>query len=282
MKTDTIFYQLFQTYPQTFFEIINSPPETVNFYQFSSVEVKQLAFRIDGVFLPNDITQPIYFLEVQFQSDRNFYGRFFSEIFLYLSKTELMNNWYGVIIYPHRGVDTGEIYRYEELLNSGRVSRIYLNELGNKGQSSIGLATIQLVIEQENQAIEQGRELIERVRQELENEQKREELLKLIETILIYKLPKMNRQEIEAMFSLSDLKNTKVYQEALQEGEKRGEQIGEKRGEQRGEKRGEQKGRIAAKLEAVPQLLALGLSVEQIANALNLAVEQVEEISQQN
>jgi predicted transposase YdaD len=30
----------------------------------------------------------------------------------------------------------------------------------------------------------------------------------------------MNRQEIEAMFSLSDLKNTKVYQEALQEGEK--------------------------------------------------------------
>jgi predicted transposase YdaD len=29
-------------------------------------------------------------------------------------------------------------------------------------------------------------------------------------------------------------------------------------------------------------LLALGLSVEQIANALNLAVEQVEEISQQN
>jgi predicted transposase YdaD len=62
----------------------------------------------------------------------------------------------GSIIYPHRGVDTGEIYRYEELLNSGRVSRIYLNELGNKGQSSIGLATIQLVIEQENQAIEQG------------------------------------------------------------------------------------------------------------------------------
>jgi len=29
----------------------------------------------------------------------------------------------------------------------------------------------------------------------------------------------MNRQEIEAMFSLSDLRETKVYQEALEEGE---------------------------------------------------------------
>ncbi|GBF79155.1 Rpn family recombination-promoting nuclease/putative transposase [Aphanothece sacrum] len=268
MKTDTIFYQLFQTFPHIFFELINYPPETANLYQFSSVEVKQLSFRIDGVFLPNDVSQPIYFLEVQFQSDVNFYGRFFSEIFLYLSKSELRNNWYGVIICPHRGVDMGETSRYEELLNSGRVSRFYLNELVNQGQSSVGLATIQLVIEDENKAIEQGRELIERVRQEFENEQKREELLKLIETILIYKLPRMKRQEIEAMFSLSDLKNTKVYQEALEEGEKIGEQ------------KGEQKGRIAAKVEAVPQLLALGLSVEQIASALNLTVEQVKKTAQ--
>ncbi|GBF79157.1 hypothetical protein AsFPU1_0549 [Aphanothece sacrum FPU1] len=114
---------MFQTFPQTFVELINYPPETANLYQFSSVEVKQLAFRIDGVFLPNALSQPIYFLEVQFQSDVNFYSRFFSEIFLYLSKSELRNNWYGVIIYPHRGVDTGETSRYEELLNSGRGDR---------------------------------------------------------------------------------------------------------------------------------------------------------------
>jgi predicted transposase YdaD len=46
------------------------------------------AFRIDGVFLPNitDPSIPIYFCEVQFQDDQNFYGRFFAEIFLYLVK----------------------------------------------------------------------------------------------------------------------------------------------------------------------------------------------------
>ena len=93
MKTDTIFYRLFQSFPSFFFELINHPPEEASNYDFSSVEVKQLAFRIDGVFLPKTKTDPIYFLEVQFQKDVNFYARFVSEIFLYLSKTPLQLNF---------------------------------------------------------------------------------------------------------------------------------------------------------------------------------------------
>jgi predicted transposase/invertase (TIGR01784 family) len=73
VKTDTIFYRLFQSFPSIFFELINQPPETANTYQFSSVEVKQLAFRIDGVFLPkSNPSSPIYFVEVQFQPDKKF------------------------------------------------------------------------------------------------------------------------------------------------------------------------------------------------------------------
>ncbi len=85
VKTDTIFYRLFQSFPNIFFELINLPPETANIYEFSSVEVKQLAFRIDGVFLPksNTVSSPIYFVEVQFQTDKKFYSRLFAEIFLY-------------------------------------------------------------------------------------------------------------------------------------------------------------------------------------------------------
>ncbi|MCA2733655.1 MULTISPECIES: DUF2887 domain-containing protein, partial [unclassified Microcystis] len=52
MKTDTIFYQLFQSFPSIFFELIELPINEANNYRFDSVEVKQLSFRLDGVFLP--------------------------------------------------------------------------------------------------------------------------------------------------------------------------------------------------------------------------------------
>ena len=67
------------------------------------------------------------------------------------------------------------------------------------------------------------------------------------------------------MFDLSELKQTRVYQE----------------GKEEGEQEGEQKGRVKAKLEAIPKLLVLGLSVEQIAQALDLDVAQVEQAAEQ-
>ncbi|OWY68021.1 hypothetical protein B7486_28610 [cyanobacterium TDX16] len=48
-----------------FFELIDSPPETAENYQFASVELKQIAFWIDGVFQPiQENENPIYFVEV--------------------------------------------------------------------------------------------------------------------------------------------------------------------------------------------------------------------------
>ncbi|MFB2839438.1 Rpn family recombination-promoting nuclease/putative transposase, partial [Floridanema evergladense] len=109
MKTDSLFYRLFQTFPSIFFELINRPPEEANNYQFSSVEIKQTAFRIDGVFLPaSGEENPIYFLEVQFQPDSEFYSRFFAEIFLYLRQNKPENDWRAVVLYPNQSTDTGD------------------------------------------------------------------------------------------------------------------------------------------------------------------------------
>ncbi len=51
---DTIFYQLFQSFPSIFFELIQFHITEANNYRFDSVEVKQLSFRLDGVFLPQN------------------------------------------------------------------------------------------------------------------------------------------------------------------------------------------------------------------------------------
>ncbi|MGK7940270.1 MAG: Rpn family recombination-promoting nuclease/putative transposase [Crocosphaera sp.] len=268
MKTDTIFYRLFQSFPSIFFELIQVPITQADNYRFDSVEVKQLAFRIDGVFLPqNDNPEtPIYFCEVQFQKDDSFYGRFFAEIFLYLSKTELTNNWQGVIIYPSRQIETNKIQRYQEVLNSPRITRIYLDELGNLNQTSIGLATVKLITLPEPETIENTRQLIQRVKEELTPDKKPQELLQLIETILVYKLPRLSRQEVEAMFSLDELKQTQYFQDVREEGRLEGIQEGIEEGE------------LRAKISSVPSLLALGLTVEQVAEALKLDVEQVRQI----
>jgi predicted transposase/invertase (TIGR01784 family) len=80
----------------------------------------------------------------------------------------------------------------------------------------------------------------------------------------------MSREEIEAMFSISDLKQTKVYQEALEEGKEEGREEGIEIGQQQGE--------LRAKLDSIPRLNALGLTAEQIATALDLDVERVREV----
>lgn len=107
MQTDKIFYSLFQAFPSIFFTIIGETTVNANAYEFVSVELKDTSFRIDGVFIPTNqsTNQPLYFAEVQFQIDTNFYRRFFAEIFLYLRQNPSVNFWRAVVIYPQRNLD---------------------------------------------------------------------------------------------------------------------------------------------------------------------------------
>jgi predicted transposase/invertase (TIGR01784 family) len=256
VKTDIIFYRLFQEFPDIFFELIGNSPETEANYQFSSVEVKQTALRIDGVFLPETEESPIYFVEVQFQADSEIYSRLFTEINLYLRQNQPENDWLAVVIYPSRNIDTAKTIHYRESFASGRVTRIYLDELGEIASLPIGIATIRLVIENEDKAIQEAKELITRTNQEIDSAQKQQQFLQLIETILVYKFPSMDIEEIQEMFGLSELKQTRVYQQAFAEGEQKG------------------------KLLAVPPMLAAGLSLEQIAQALGLTLDEVRQAVQ--
>lgn len=266
MKTDSIFYRLFQEIPSIFFELIGNSPQLAELYQFSSIEVKQTAFRIDGVFLPHQsIDNPIYFLEVQFQLDDDLYDRLFSEIFLYIRQNKPKNNWNAVVIYPSRSIDTRDIQHYQEFFSSQRVRIIYLDELGDITSLPIGIATIKLIVTKEDNAITQARELITRTKQEVDS-QLQQQVLQIIETILIYKFPRMNREDIEAMFGLSELKQTRFYQEAKEEGRQEGREEGRQEGERK------------AKLELILRLIESGFTKEQIAKALNFSLEEVKQI----
>ena len=66
MKTDSLFYRLFQLRPQWVFELAGLPIPDMT-YTLRAEEVKQTAFRLDGVLWP-DMAQgeaPLVFVEAQ-------------------------------------------------------------------------------------------------------------------------------------------------------------------------------------------------------------------------
>jgi predicted transposase/invertase (TIGR01784 family) len=275
VKTDTIFYSLFQAFPSIFFELIDRSPTEATTYEFTSGEIKQLAFRLDGLFLPktNNPEQPLYVVEVQFQPDEDLYYRLFGELFLFLRQYKPPHPWRIVVIYPSRSVEIEQTLQFGELLTLNRVRRIYLDELGEAAESSLGVGVVKLVIEPEQTAGELARRLIEQARQQLTDETTQRDLINLIETIIVYKLPQKSREEIEAMLGLSELKQTKVYQEALEEGK----QLGVEEGKQLGVEEGKEQ----AKLEAIPRMLQFGLSQDAIAQILDLPLEVVQQVATQ-
>lgn len=262
MKTDSIFYQLFQAAPSAFFELIGNTDPRTSTYGFGSQEVKQANFTIDGIFLPpTRMSQfPIYFVEAQGYRDKkgeNFYYRFFGEIHLYLKDYQPSNDWRGVVIFTEKRFDPGLPPHYAEYENSPRVQRIYLNKLPPElGDRSSGLGILQLIGTTQKQAPAKGRALIERTQQELTDAIVQRNFIELVETIFVYKFPKLSSQEIGKMLGLSELKQTRVYQEAQEE--KQDEML----------------------RMTVPLLIERGMTVEEIAQHYKLPIESVQRFAQ--
>ncbi|NEP78466.1 MAG: DUF2887 domain-containing protein, partial [Okeania sp. SIO3B3] len=135
--------------------------------------------------------------------------------------------------------------------DSPLVKRIYLNELEVSETTPLGVQIVQLVVARKKQFLERVTVLINRVKQQFTEENERLQLLNLLSVIVLEKLPEMSRQELEAMFSMNDLKKTRFAQELMAEAE------------------------IQGKLKVVPRLLAKNFSVEEIAEILELEIEQV-------
>uniref|UniRef100_B8HN52 DUF4351 domain-containing protein n=1 Tax=Cyanothece sp. (strain PCC 7425 / ATCC 29141) TaxID=395961 RepID=B8HN52_CYAP4 len=141
MKTDSLWYYLFQTAPALFFDLIGQTSLAAVGYEFRSVELKQTAFRVDGVFLP-------------------------------------------------------------------------------PAESSVSIALMQLMIQPPQQASESAVELLQ---QTPPVGLSPAALTELIETIMVYKFPQLSRQEIAIMLGISELRQTRVFQEGLEQGLEQGE-----------------------------------------------------------
>jgi predicted transposase/invertase (TIGR01784 family) len=220
MRRDSIFYRLFQQSPPLLFQLLDSVPEQAENYRFDSVAVKEPTFTIDGVFLPPESETPgvVYFCEVQLQKDEVLYERLFGESFLYFYRNRAyFFDWQAVVIYPSRSTEQRQTAPYEDLLNSRRVHRIYLDELGNIQDSPLEIALMLLTMADETDAPTAAKSLLTRTQQEVTDSQLNSAIIEMIKTIMIYKFTNLSRDEVEAMLDIT-IQETRIYRDAKQEG----------------------------------------------------------------
>jgi predicted transposase/invertase (TIGR01784 family) len=212
MRRDTIFYQLFQQSPTLLFELLAQPPARQDEYTFDSVEVKETSFRMDGVFVPPNSDGIVYFCEVQFQADELLYERMLSEISIYTYRhRNLFADWRAVAIYPSRSLEQSSKEVVVEMLASGRITPIYLDELGAAGELPIGLGLMVLTTLEGDEAKAEARRLIDRDRES-------RAIINLVSTIIVYKFGTLSRDEVDLMLGI-ELQQTRVYQDAKADGE---------------------------------------------------------------
>jgi predicted transposase/invertase (TIGR01784 family) len=108
-------------------------------------------------------------------------------------------------------------------LNSDQVHRVYLEDFRDASTESVGISLMQLIVADTLDAIPQAKALLVKTQPLSKTDTKFAAIMELIETIIVYKFPSLSREAIEKMLGLSELRQTKVYQEALDEGRTEGE-----------------------------------------------------------
>jgi len=125
---------------------------------------------------------------------------------------------------------------------------------------------MQLTLAPDSVMAEQARLLIERVELEETGTLAKNEIIDIITTIAVYKFSSLSREEVEAMLGLT-LEQTRVYQEA--------KAIGREQGREEGREQGREEQKAEMLKLTVPLLRKTGMTVEQIAQQLNVDLEAV-------
>lgn len=218
-------------------------------YRQQALELKETGFRLDGLLHPPPGPWPFVFWETQFQPDPFFYARWLAAVFVCLHQQQI-TRWRGIAVFPSRSVDIADPAAYRALLDHGPIQRVYLDELPTGDNTGWGVALIRLIVAPQEQVPVMARHLVTDVERKSSGFS-RAQALDLLETVLVYKMPALSREEIRDMLHLpdTDLKQTRFYQEVFAEGKIEGRAEGKIEGRAEGRTEGRTEGRAEGRLE---------------------------------
>ncbi len=270
MKTDIFFHNLFEEQPELALRLAGLPTSGQTHYHFTSIELKEKAHRIDGVLVPDDPALPVVIIEVQFHRDEQMYDRIVSETALYKLQTPSVHTVQMLLFLRSREIDT-DAGVWQDLIAGGTLRVIYLDEqtaaMNADTEVEAALLLMRLTVTPSNITLDNAiAQQLRTVIEEMTDTKQQRLFQDLFVSLYLSKYKQLTLEEIRAMMDTRKIfddihESVAVQQYAQQYGN-----------QQRNE------GKLEGKLEGVANLLRLGLTVEQIAAALTIPHEKVEEI----
>jgi predicted transposase YdaD len=212
MKTDALFYELFQAVPQTFFELLQITPTCE--YRYESLTVKTSEKRIDGVLEPMDDQQPIYFLEVQAFPDDVIHWRTMREVATYFEQRPSRKDcgWQAIVLWLNKEDDPG-LSTLKPLTRkpaSRLVSADLVKLLKKLDERALVLNVVRpLLAKSEREVRENVVQWVENIRQMPNLDPQREErLVTILSQFIEQKFRTLTYEELSRMLRLTPLEET--------------------------------------------------------------------------
>lgn len=258
MRTDALFYRLFQEVPACYFEAIGADAKVAEQYTFTSEELKQAGLRLDGIFVPKRPEDPVHFVEVYFYPSPKVYSNLFAKVFLWLETKNPEQDWHASVFFASRNLEPTNLRPYRNLIDSDQVSRVYLDELPEADESQVGLGIMRMIVSTPERALAKAKLLLERVGESKSIVAETREMIELIEVVVSGHFPGLGRKELAKMLQIKDFRETKVYQEIREEGLERG--------------------RVETRTAIAKRLLQEKFSVREVVEYTGLPLRQVQKL----
>jgi predicted transposase/invertase (TIGR01784 family) len=165
---------------------------------------------------------PAYIWEIQYHPSDHVYANLMAKVGRFLDRGDPNQDFVGVVIYPNRGLEQKNLHPYRWWIRSDQLVRIYLDDLPAAGPEQFELGTLELIAAHPEAALAKAQAMVPRLRASNRPRAFQETVIQFIETIILYQFPKWSRKEIEKMLQVTDVRETRVFQEALEEGMEKG------------------------------------------------------------
>ena len=137
-------------------------------------------------------------------------------IFAYRDQRTSFLDWRAIVIYPSCSIEQENLALVQEFLASGRITRIFLDELAAIEDLLWGMGLMALTILPSDEMLTEAKAMLQRIEQP-ETSAEGSAILDLVVTAIVYKFAELTRDEVMIMLGI-ELKEPRAFREARQEG----------------------------------------------------------------